>query len=84
MRSSVVKITKKGQATIPMYLRKKFGFKDKAIVVESEKGILFKPFPVISKEKGSLRELFKGTTVEEVMGEARETDVRKAKILERR
>ena len=74
MGSSVVKITKKGQATIPISLRKKFGFKDKAIVVESEKGILFKPFPAISKEKGSLRELFIGTTVEEVMRDAREIE----------
>jgi len=64
MGSSVVKITKKGQAAIPLYLRKKFGFKDKAIVVGPEKGILFKPFPVISKKKGSLSELFNPPFVE--------------------
>ncbi|MGB7531954.1 MAG: AbrB/MazE/SpoVT family DNA-binding domain-containing protein [Halobacteriota archaeon] len=84
MGSEVVKITKKGQATIPKYLRKKFGFKDRAIVAESEKGILLKPFLDISEEKGSLRELFKGKTAKEVIEEAREADIRKEKVLERR
>ena len=58
MESEVVKITRKGHATIPKYLREKFGFKDRAIVVESGGGILLKPFPDISEEKGSLREIF--------------------------
>jgi antitoxin PrlF len=84
MESGVVKITKKGQATIPKYLRKKFGFKDRAIVVESGEGVLLKPFPDISEEKGSLRELFKGKTTKEVMEEAREEDIKKEKILELR
>ena len=46
------------------------------------KDILFKPFPDISEEKGSLRELFKGMTAEEVMEKARETDIRREKIPE--
>ncbi|MCK4731396.1 MAG: AbrB/MazE/SpoVT family DNA-binding domain-containing protein [Methanophagales archaeon] len=84
MELEVVKITKKGQATIPKYLRKKFGFKDRAIVVESREGVLLKPFPDISEEKGSLREIFKGVTAKEVIEEAREADIRKEKVLERR
>ena len=84
MESEVVKITKKGQATIPKYLRKKLGFKDRAIVVESGEGVLLKPFPDISEEKGSLREIFKGVTAKEVIEEAREADIRKEKVLERR
>ena len=84
MESEVVKITKKGQATIPKYLRKKFGFKDRAIVIESGEGVLLKPFPDISEEKGSLREIFKGMTAKEVIEEAREADIRKEKVLERR
>jgi len=84
MESEVVKITKKGQATIPKYLRKKFGFQDRAIVVESGEGVLFKPFPDISEEKGSLGELFKGMTAKEVIEEARKADIRKEKVLERR
>ena len=79
-----VKITKKGQATIPKYLRENFGFKDRAIVVESGEGILLKPFPDISEEKGSLREIFKGRRAKEVIKEAREEDIRKEKILELR
>jgi hypothetical protein len=51
-------------------------------VIESEKGILFQPFPDISEEKGSLRELFKGRTAKEVIEEARKEDQRKEKILE--
>lgn len=84
MESEVVKITKKGQATIPKYLREKFGLKERAIVVESGEGVLLKPFPDISEEKSSLRELFKGKTAEEILEEAREEDVRKEKVLERR
>ena len=84
MESEVVKITKKGQATIPKYLREKFGFKDRAIVVESGEGILLKPFPDISEEKGSLREIFKGMTAKEVIEKARESDIRKEKVLELR
>lgn len=84
MESEVVKITKKGQATIPKKLREKFGFRDRAIVVESEEGVLLKPFPDISEEKGSLREIFKGMTAKEVIEEAREEDIRKEKILELR
>ena len=43
--TQIVSITSKGQATIPKELREKFGMKDKAIVVETEEGILFKPIP---------------------------------------
>ncbi len=82
MESEVVKITKKGQATIPKHLREKFGFKDRAIVIESGEGILLKPFPDISEEKGSLREIFKGKTAREIIEEAREADIRKEKVLE--
>lgn len=85
MKSEVVKITKKGQATIPKPLREKFGLKRRAILIESKDGILLKPFPDISGEKASLRELFKGKTVEEVLEEeAREEDVRKEKVLEQK
>ncbi len=84
MESAVVKITKKGQATIPKNLREKMGFIDRAIVVESERGILLTPFPDISEEKGSLRELFKGRTTKEAVEEARAADIRIAKNLELR
>ena len=78
----VVKITKKGQATIPKKLRKKFGFKDRAIVFETKEGVLLKPFPDISEEKGSLRKLF-GKRAIEIIEEARKEDMQKEKMLER-
>ena len=53
-------------------------------MVESGEGVLLKPFPDISEEKGSLREMFKGMTAREVIEEARETDIRKEKTLEQR
>ena len=58
-------------------MSEKFGFKDRAIVVESGEGVLLKPFPDISEEKGSLREMFKGMTAREVIEEARETDIKR-------
>ena len=45
----VVKITKKGQATIPKKLRKKFGFKDRAIVFETKEGL--NHFQIFLKKK---------------------------------
>lgn len=83
MKEEVVKITKKGQATIPKKLRKKFGFKDKAIVFESKEGVFFKPLPDISEEKGSLRKLFKNMEAKEIIEEARKEDMQKEKRMER-
>ncbi len=70
--TQIVSITSKGQATIPKELREKFGMKDKAIVVETEEGILFKPLPSPSSERGSLSALLSERTVKELMEEARE------------
>jgi len=82
MEPAIVKITRKGQATIPKDLRIKLGFKDRAIVVRTEEGVLFKPFPDISEEKGSLKTLLGGKTSEEIIREARKNDRRKEQRLE--
>jgi AbrB family looped-hinge helix DNA binding protein len=71
----VVSITKKGQATIPKELRDKFGLKDKALVLETNEGILLKPLPTPEIEFGSLKELFKGKTSKEILEEARAIDI---------
>jgi AbrB family looped-hinge helix DNA binding protein len=81
--SEVVKITKKGQATIPKHLREKFGFTDRAIVVEAEDGIIFKPVPDISKEKGSLKDIFEGKTVKELIDEVRREDREKERSMKK-
>ena len=43
----VVKVTRRGQTTIPLAIRKQCGIKegDKLLVQLTEKGILFKPIP---------------------------------------
>ena len=77
--SQIVSITSKGQATIPKELREKYGMKDKAIVMETPEGILFKPLPLPSSEKGSLRTLLKDKTAKELVQEAREHEERRGK-----
>jgi AbrB family looped-hinge helix DNA binding protein len=44
---SIVKVTRRGQTTIPIEIREKCGIKegDKLTVEITEKGILFKPIP---------------------------------------
>lgn len=70
--SQIVSITSKGQATIPKELREKFGMKDKAIVTETEEGILFRPLPSPSSERGSMKKLLKDRAARELVEEARE------------
>ena len=43
----VVKVTRRGQTTIPLKIRQKCGIKegDKLLVEVTDKGILFKPIP---------------------------------------
>jgi AbrB family looped-hinge helix DNA binding protein len=77
--SQIVSITSKGQATIPKELREKYGMKDKAIVMETPEGILFKPLPLPSSEKGSLNKLLKDKTAKELVQEAREHEERSEK-----
>jgi len=72
----VVSVTKKGQATIPKKLRKKYGIKDKVLIEESEKGIILKPLPSPNEDFGSLKTIFKGKTARELIEEAR-TEERK-------
>jgi len=52
--SIVVKVTRRGQTTIPMAIRKQCGIKegDKLLVQLTEKGILFKPIPKLVNMAG--------------------------------
>jgi antitoxin PrlF len=56
--TQIVSITSKGQATIPKELRDKYGFKNKARVIATPEGILFKPLPTPEEEFGSLKSDF--------------------------
>ena len=69
--SQIVSITSKGQATIPKELREKYGLKDKALVIETNEGILFKPPPHPKNEMGSLKPLLNNKTTKQLLEEAR-------------
>ena len=79
----VVCVTKKGQATIPKRLRQKYGIKDKVIFEESERGIVLRPVPLPSQERGSLKEIFKGKTARQLLEEARKEEQAEERNLER-
>ena len=80
----VVTVTKKGQATIPKKLRLKFGIKRKALVVGTKDGILLKPVPDPSEERGSLTKLFKGKLARRLLEEARKGERRRERHLRER
>ncbi len=80
----VVSVTKKGQATIPKRLRKKYGIKDKVVVEEVESGIILKPLPSPHDEIGSLKSVFKGKTAKELLEETRKEEVAKDTEWEKR
>ena len=73
----VVSVTKKGQATIPKKLRKKYGIKDKVLIEENENGIILKPLPSPNDDFGSLKIVFKGRTAQELLKEARSEEFTK-------
>ena len=80
----IVSVTKKGQATIPKKLRQKYGIKDKVIFEENECGIVLRPAPLPSQERGSLKEIFKGKTARQLLEEARKEEYEEERKLERR
>ena len=53
----VINVTKKGQATIPKKLRKKYGIKDKILVEDNGKEIIIKPLPSPDDAYGSLKSI---------------------------
>ncbi|HMK95080.1 MAG TPA: AbrB/MazE/SpoVT family DNA-binding domain-containing protein [Candidatus Limnocylindrales bacterium] len=79
----VVSVTKKGQATIPKRFRQKYGITDKVIFEENECGIVLRPVPLPSQERGSLKEIFKGKTARELVEEARKEERAEERNLER-
>ncbi len=71
----VINVTKKGQATIPKKLRKKYGIKDKILVEDNGKEIIIKPLPSPDDAYGSLKSMFKGKTAKELLEEARKEEI---------
>lgn len=76
MSQAIVTVTKKGQATIPRKMRDKHKIGRKALVIDTDKGVLVMPIPDPSMEKGSLKTLLKGRTSKEIMNEIRREESR--------
>lgn len=74
MAQRIVTVTKKGQATIPKQLREKHQIGRKALVVDTEKGVLLKPIPDPLMEMGSLKRFFEGKTSKEIMKQVRKEE----------
>ena len=81
MAEAVVTQTNKGQATIPKSMRERHGIGRKALVQDTEEGVLLKPLPSPSMEKGSLRSVLKGKSSKEIMKEVRRSDSIREKAL---
>jgi bifunctional DNA-binding transcriptional regulator/antitoxin component of YhaV-PrlF toxin-antitoxin module len=71
MTEAIVTVTKKGQATIPIHMRRKHNIGRKVLVVDTDAGVLLKPVPDPMIEKGSLRKLFEGSSSLDLIDEAR-------------
>ncbi len=80
----VVSVTKKGQATIPKRLRKKYGIKGKVLIEEDEKGILLKPLPSPNEDFGSLKAVLKEKSSRKLLEEARREESEKERELAKR
>ena len=70
----VISVTKKGQATIPKRLRKKYGIKDRVIFEENEEGIIIKAPPSPEDDYGSLKGAFGEKTAREILEESRKEE----------
>jgi len=84
MNARIVAVTRKGQATIPKDMREKHSVGRRALALEVDEGILLKPLPKPSRERGSLKGIFGNKTAREVLVEARFEDLRRDReLLER-
>jgi bifunctional DNA-binding transcriptional regulator/antitoxin component of YhaV-PrlF toxin-antitoxin module len=76
-----VGITSKGQATIPAEMRRRYKLERRALIVDTDKGLLIIPAAKPEDEMGSLKELF-NKKAGELLGEARKKDKIREKALE--
>jgi bifunctional DNA-binding transcriptional regulator/antitoxin component of YhaV-PrlF toxin-antitoxin module len=77
MNSRVVAVTKKGQATIPKVMRDRHKVGDRVLAVDVDEGILLKPLPKPSRDRGSLRQVLGKKSAQELLAEARSEDLRR-------
>ena len=81
LKQKIVGITSKGQATIPAGMRRRHNFKKRALIVDTDKGLLIMPAPEPEDEMGSLKGLFNRKAAE-LLREARKKDKIREKALE--
>jgi len=67
----VVRVTKKGQITIPESLMKKYGITNEILVEETEGGLLLRRVPSPDDDLGSFKPFLKGKTSKQLLREAR-------------
>jgi bifunctional DNA-binding transcriptional regulator/antitoxin component of YhaV-PrlF toxin-antitoxin module len=84
MNSKVVTVTRKGQATIPKAMRERHKIEEKALAVDVDEGVLLKPLPKPSDDRGSLSRLLGRRGARELLRESRSKDMkREQELLER-
>lgn len=74
MNEMLVGVTKKGCVAIPKEFREKHRIEGRALLVDTEEGVLIKPVLDPLAEKGSLKGLFAGRTSGQLLREARSTE----------
>lgn len=81
LKQRIVGITSKGQATIPAGMRRRYNLKKRALIVDTDKGLLITPAPEPEDEMGSLKGLFNKKAAD-LLREARKKDKMREKALE--
>lgn len=81
IKQKIVGITSKGQATIPAEMRRRYKLEKKALIVDTDRGLLILPTPKPESEMGSLKGLF-NKKAGELVHEARRKDKIREKWLE--
>lgn len=81
-RQRIVGITSKGQATIPAEMRRRYKLEKRALIVETDKGLMLLPTPKPEDEMGSLKGLFNNKRAGELLKEARKKDKNREEMLE--
>jgi len=82
LNSRIVTVTSKGQATIPKAMRERHKIGRKALAVDVDEGVLLKPLPKPSHDRGSLRHLLGTRTARELLAESRARDLKRERELE--
>jgi len=81
LNSKVVTVTRKGQATIPKAMRERHKIGQKALAVDVDEGVLLKPLPKPSHDRGSLRHLLGTRSARELLAENRSRDSKREREL---